>query len=300
MRRFVLALVFIAITFATSGFAQAGLLSLISAAPNNTNDQLQDRSWANTYTYDSGGVGVTEVYGLARIDRINNVDYTPSDSVWMVYSFRVKGNFTYDSNQHPQYLFQYNGWLAHEAPREKTIDSLLGVNGTGSGAMVALVELNSSPSQTDPATDALASLRDDNPADLGAAFEELHSLISNGQAKWIASFGIVNSYDVVLVGSFTNHQADELIALSIVATNGANINDFKPLFSVQSIDPVFYPNYEFASFRFITVTDQGVGGQYTDQGTVIVNYVPEPSSVLGLIGVGLSGVGVHLARRRRK
>ena len=287
MRRFVLALVFIAITFATSGFAQAGLLSLISAAPNNTNDQLQDRSWANTYA--SGGV--TEVYGLARIDKINSLNYTPNNSVWMVFSFQVTG--TFNASQYPAYLSPYNGWLAHGAPSVKTIDSLLGVTGTGTNAMVALVELNSSP------TGALASLQDDNPADLTAAFTQLQSLISGGQAKWIASFGIVDPYDVVLVGPFSNYEASELIALSIVATNGANLNDFKPLFSVQWNDPVLYPNYEFASFRFIKVTDQG-GGQYTDQGTVIVNYVPEPSSVLGLIGVGLSGVGVHLARRRRK
>jgi len=287
MRRFVLALVFIAITFATSGFAQAGLLSLISAAPNNTNDQLQDRSWANTS--DDG----TEVYGLARIDKINSLNYTPNNSVWMVFSFRVTGTFTFNASQHPAYLSPYNGWLAHGAPTANTINSLLGVTGTDPRAMVALVELNSSP------TGALASLQDDIPANLTAAFTQLKSLISGGQAKWIASFGIVDPYDVVLVGPFANYEASELIALSIVATNGANLNDFKPLFSVQANDPVVYPNYEFASFRFIKVTDQG-GGQYTDQGTVIVNYVPEPSSVLGLIGVGLSGVGVHLARRRRK
>lgn len=295
MRRLILTLLAGVITFAISGLAQAGLLSLIGAS-NNTNDFLQDRSWGNAFIYDEGGKSATEVFGLARIDKVNNSEYDPDNSVWMVYSFKQMGKFEDIAGGNvPEDLAPYKNWMAHGTPEKKTIDSLLGVTGTGN-AMVALVELNSKP------TGVLASLLDDQPADLTSAFEELQTLIGQGQAKWIASFGIVDHYrDVVLISEFdrTTDKASELLALSLVETNGVNESDFKPLFTVAANDPVYYPNYEFASFRFLTVTDQG-DLQYTDQGTVIVNYVPEPSSLLGLIGVAISGLGVHFTRRRRK
>jgi|GEM_PF-2879535 len=273
----------------------AGVLSLLSAPPNTINDKLQDRSWGNVYVDQSQQV--VEVYGLARIDKINNLTPNqggwPDNSVWLVFSFKQAGSFQNPNNI--SYLSSYVGWTQHSVASVKTLNALLGVSDIDSStAVMALVELSQSPASGS----ALASLVDDTAADLSSAFSQLKSLIALNQARWLAAFGFSNSQDVVLVEPFSGNSARELLALSVVDTNGLNISDFKGLFT-ESAPPVFYPDYEFASLRFITVTDHG-DGKYTDQGTVILNYVPEPSSLGALLGLVVSALGWYGLRQRKR
>jgi hypothetical protein len=299
MKRVILTLLFGVMAFAISSFARADLLSLLATPPNNENDVLQDRSW---------GIGVQNgnvTYGLAAFDNItvNGETINIGRSAWFVFAVQTKSSTTvrtfYDVTG-PQNIMGYD----HDPVTSGgyTLDNLIGVSGLAAkNALLVLVDGIDYENTT--YFKNLRKLKSDEAADKSRVDSAIYELKTYGTP--IVAFGLEDSQDFFFIESQGNPRK-EFMGLSVVWTaSGVDKNSFRPLFA-ESNQRVDLTQFEFSLRDFASVTiqalnpEQGVFAYYTDRATALVNYVPEPGSVIGLLTLGFAAAGVRLARRRRK
>jgi len=299
MKRVILTLLFGVMAFAISSFARADLLSLLATPPNNVNDVLQDRSW---------GIGVVVkddnvVYGLAAFDNIevNGENINIGRSAWFVFAVKTQSDTkerTFNDPTGPQIITGYE----HDpvTSGDYTLDNLIGVSGlAASNALLVLVD----GIDYQNTTYLKYHLHDDQAANKALVDEAIKEIKSMGTP--IVAFGLEDSQDFFFIESQGNPRK-EFMGLSVVWTaSGVDKNSFRPLFA-ESDQLVDLTQFEFSLRDFATVTikklnpEQDVFAWYTDRATALVNYVPEPGSVIGLLTLGFAAAGVRLARRRRK
>lgn len=279
------------------GQSSAGLITDALSAWNDDNDKLTDYSWA-VRPDPSGNPGV--VVGLARVDRIQTdghteFDYTASKRVWLAFAFQVSGLV----GSSDPYGITFSGWLKHSSPTVTTyqLPTLLGDATIPTSAMFVLLELNSSPTSGSH----LSKLEDGKYAsETGASVTGAFGEIGTLGFSWVGAFGISDpAKDFLYVNSTLGR---EVFALSLLAAGpGLNAADFKALFPIVDTYGIDETKYVFASMDFVTVfTNPGNPDEFKDSGVAVVNYVPEPTSMAALLGLGGMAVGGYVLRRRKQ
>lgn len=270
--------------------SQGGVVSALSGE-NTVDDVLTDDSLGFIVDADSSGtINSGDVsFGIAWIDDVNG-DPTVAGRTYIVYSVQFDtldpgfGVWTYK----PTTVNAYK------------LDTLLNKD-INDNSIAAVVERKTAPVPSDvfypknepgyrfgagefPGTDPSGMIND------------IQTLMSN--ADFIFAAGINSAQgDFLATTPVTSTMVSVSAQLSITDAGGLNINDFKPLFTLPGFEAAIFSaqqNVEFANFP------SGVGYIRTfDSGNYKVNYVPEPTSLAGLIGLGLTGVGLARIRRRR-
>ncbi len=281
--------------------ARANVISHLLSPPNNTNDALQDRSWRlELANQGEPGVIGNVMYGISAFDTltINGETVNVDRSAWLVFSV-TRASAATRTFQGPFGPFTLSGYdYVYTTLTGYSVAKLLNTHNVPDSAMAAIVELQIPYNSTN----YLKSLADDTAANKTLLDNAINEL--NNNSRFIAAFGIVDPQDFYFMqdpNPGTGH-AYEFFGLSPLATGpGVDINWFEPLFDEPS-QRVSLSQFEFSLRDFMNVSlrrvkpEEGVAAWYTDRGTVLVNVVPEPSSWMALLGLGLTA----WALRRRK
>lgn len=295
MRAKLLVLVFVFVSLSAS-FASADLLSLLSTPPNSVNDVLQDRSW---------GIGLADpnlgvVYGLAAFDNVTveGTTYQTGRTSWFVFSVTASSAVqrTFNDVMGPLTLsgFDHQATIANGY---KLTDLLPGWS-ISPNALIVLID-----GVDYGATTYLKTLQNDTAATKSLVDNAIAELASQG--KLVATFGLVDQQDFFFVEVSGSGSNREFMGLSVVdVATGVNPMSFRPLFA-EADERVDLTKFEFSLRDFANVTtkklnpETGVYAWYTDRATALVNYVPEPTSVVALLGLGSVALASYVARRRK-
>jgi hypothetical protein len=265
------------------------------SSDNTQDDRIQDKSYGFVMDLDSsGGPSVGDVgWGLIRVDTINDVSGL-NNRVFMVYAAQISN---VDTSLSP--LVTVSHTYVNTATAWDLKDILSGVGNAASIADRALVALIEAPSSVtfDVSFDASGGFSK-TAAQLKG---EIQSKLAT--ATVLATFGIAASSDdfYTLTGVATsspppaNTSFFQSLDFTVLDSFVGPITDWKPLFGDATAS---------ASIRTDSTLTQVTawGGQYVqtrDSGIYYANYVPEPSSLMALTAIGLSGL-IWMARRRWK
>jgi len=270
--------------------ASGGLLIDALLYQNAVDDVLTDYSW---------GVARPDqiVVGLARLDTVNNQRTYPGSDVresvaWMLFAVQVTGVGSDGELLH--------GPVPDTSPYnpKNLLNNLQG--DFGDDAMLVLLELANPPAPGSKLYQLTNSVFYDWSI-LGVAIAELN----NPTTHWLASFGIVNQqedYFKLGPGDWRNDPSlgpiwkyDEEFVLSLIEDNPNDGVIFVPLHSA--------PGY-FAISSAISVYEKSDAqknhtGLYGDSGEVFVNAIPEPTSLVAMLSLGVVYSATRMLRRRR-
>lgn len=270
--------------------AQAGLVTSLLSSDNTKNDQIQDRSVGYVIDVDGDGeIGSGDIgWGLIRVDKINNQDV--NNRVFMVYAAQL----TSGSSPFTHTAVASGGTYA--------LDTILGATLDYSNGSPIAVLLEVPASLTFSGVDFDNSSNTNTPTSLKSAIGTAF-----GSAQLIATVGLKDSQDYYsLTGSPpTPPTLIQTAELSVVESFVGPLSNWKALLDPFPNDGQDWTDNEAAikpgSIEAVTYhTDDGNYYKTADAGTYHVNYVPEPSSLAGLAGLALVGLGGVCLRRRRK
>jgi hypothetical protein len=291
---------------AICGTTRADLMSLLLAPPNTTNDALQDRSWRLEIPVNGGERGSKGniLYGLSVFDTltINGHNINVDRSAWLIFSV-TRGDPTTRSFQTPLGMQSVSGNdFAPTSLNGYKLSDLINLS-LPAYAMAALVELTVPYGETT----YLKQLVNDTAASKSNLDNAIDELATN--SKLIAAFGLDGNQDFWFMSDLNPLTATmlEFFGLSVVATGPGITPSYFNVLLPETSQRVDLSQFEFSLRDFMNVTLQQqaeasseVVGYYTDRGTVLVNVVPEPTSMLTLLGLAGAGLFTQWAGKYRR
>lgn len=278
-----------------AGGAGAGIVESLLLYQNATDDPIQDRSVGFVMDLDSdGNPSVGDVgWGLIRVDRIN--EQGAGNRVYMVYAAEISGI----SGSVPGIVTVDHTFVTSGSPwsLKNILSGVTNAADISDRALVALIETSGIPSFSGFTFDGSGAFTE-NP---GGLKSQIQSQFGSGNAQVLAAFGIAaNSDDFFqLQGNITSSPPPakqvflQFLDFTVLNSFMGAITDWKELFQDSTAHAVIGN----ATLTQVTAW----GGDYVqtrDSGTYYVNYVPEPTSLVGLLGAGVTALA--LLRRRRK
>lgn len=310
MRKALFLILFFAAWATMSSAASAGVVSAL-ASQNTFDDNLTDDSLGFVVDANSDGtVSVGDVaFGIAWLDDING-DPSIAGSAYIVYSveFLTLSASTGAATYKPTTVAAYK------------LDALLGVD-INDNSVAAIVERTGAAAGSDPfypkldgdygfgngtfASTTVAGLIDDiNGADADGLMAGASFVFAVGIDPAVGSADFFATGPLTYNSGIAKWQAGLSAGLSVTDPGVLTALDFKalttnPLYEsvVTSATQTFQGGTALAPPDF-----SAVGGSIKtyDAGNYLVNYVPEPTSLMGLLGIGLAGSVMKMVRRRRK
>ena len=273
--------------------ASGGVVSSLLTQYNASDDTLTDYSWGARPDPD-GAPGV--VVGLARLDKVNGFITHPSNQEnqalgWLLFAFevdKVENGLVYhkpldaNSSYHPKNL----------------LSSLASASDIGDNAMLVLLERNAPP--TGDLLDLVGNTfypwdasGNPDPVDL---IDAIGVLNNSATTTWLASFGITQDGDYLTLDAWVGgkYKTYEDISLSLVSDNPNDSIVFK-----QGAINFAYTRPNTGSINVSRNTPDDGATMFYDSGVLYVNAVPEPTSVVALLGLGSMAVASYVARRRK-
>jgi hypothetical protein len=274
---------------------------------NTQDDWLTDDSLGfvvdanNSGTVNAGDVA----FGIAWLDDVNG-NSSVAGRAYIVYSVEFAtvasdGSATYK----PTTVSGYK------------LDDILGVD-INDNSIAAVVERTGAPVVADPfypKTDSDYSFGSSTFPNVTPAqmIDDINGTDADGLmagASFLFAVGIVNPTDYFVTGALTwkpsisKWQTSVDAGLSVSDPGVLNPLDFKPLQSGSGYQAVAFSadqTFEGGSSSPL-VPPPFVNGRIRtfDSGNYNVNYVPEPTSLAGLLGAGLTALGIAGFRRRRR
>lgn len=293
MRKALFLILFLAAWTAMSSAASAGVVSLLASKNLPTeNDNIADDSlgFITDANGDGGAPGAGDVaWGIAEIDKVNGTSVI--GTAYLVYAAELLAPALGGATLHKE-----------SSVANYTLDSLLGVNVlANTGSIAAIVEWNqtgTNPFVTYPFGPGSFIL---SPATLKA---DLSTLMAN--SSLLFAVGVEDPADFFQTSISATDPSTGNVLLALAA--GMSVTYVGPSMVAAGFKPlVGAPGFE-ASIVFGATqvlkgpgTYSASGGDIStyDQGNYNVNYVPEPSSMIALFGLGLAGLAMSLVRRRK-
>ncbi len=310
MRKALFLILFLAAWVAMSSAASAGVVSALTSQ-NALDDNLTDDSLGFLVDADSSGaLGAGDVaFGIAWLDDING-DASVAGSAYIVYSveFLTLDSSTGAATYKPTTVAAYK------------LDALLGVD-INDNSVAAIVERTGAPVTADPfypkldasdyqfgngtfaAVTAAQMIDDINGSDADGLMAGASFLFAVGIDPSVGSVDYFSTGPLGYKPSIAKWQVTIDAGLSITDAGVLSSLDFKPLY----LNNLFEAAVISATQTFeggtsaVPPTFSAAGGviRTYDAGNYVVNYVPEPSSVIALLGLGLAGLAMSLVRRRK-
>lgn len=271
----------------TTLFAHAGVVTNLLSSMNTADDTLEDKSVGyvmDTGDPSGGSPSVGDVgWGLIRIDTINGTSVGVADHVFMLYSAQISG---ISSNVVSHVPTSDSPW---------TLKALTGLSDIDARATVLLFETQN-PQFT---TINFSTFPTMDPDTLKNTIQTLFD--TAGEVSRIATFGIADSNDYLKLFLVDAQFAKQEARLSVLQSFVGPITDWKPLFSAPNNEAGVGFSDSLATISFSSGS-YPTGQTYIksqDSGTYRANYVPEPTSLAGLLGAGLTALGIVRFRRRK-
>jgi hypothetical protein len=295
--------------------ASANVLSSLLAV-NDTDDSLTDDSLGFIVdTDDSGGLPDPGdvAFGIAWLDDINGIIAPDPRAVagraYIVYSveFVTIDSTTGAATYQPTTVVGY------------TLSDILGV-AVDDDSVAAIVERTGAPTAADPFFPKVDITNNDykfgnntfanaTPAEM---IDDINGSDADGlmsAADFLFAVGILDSVDFFETGDLdfnagiAKWQIDVTAGLSITDPGSLNPLNFQPLVTNNLYEAAVLSATQTLeggdSTTLPEFNDDGYIRTY-DAGNYIVNYVPEPTSMTALAGLGLVGLGWVVRRRMRK
>lgn len=285
MRLRLFVVVLVCLLLFVPGAVQGGVVTSLLGAMNSADDTLQDKSVGFLIDATGGGGSPTvgDVgWGLIRVDTVNGTSAGVADHVFMVYSAEIS---------------DITGSVVSHKPTSGTtwtLSAITGLSSIDSKAVVLLFE-TTSPEFTGINFSTFPTMA---PATLKSSISSLFS--TPGAVSPIAAFGL-DTGDYLKLTLFSPTFASQEARLSILNSYVGPLSDWKELFSAPGYEAGvgFSDSASTISYSAGTFPTEGyIKAQ--DSGTYRVNYVPEPASLAGVAGAGLTGLGLSWFRRRKR
>lgn len=289
--------------------ARADLFSLL-AASNKTNDSLQVTTWG-VWTKDTADPPNGVVFALGRVQLVNGQKLGEKDSAWFVYSAQLE---EIEASKTP---LNRDGYLGSATPTTCIPGNLSFPNLYGNVppySQNALLIVFDNVDTTNPAlAHYMALLEKPVGSDefVEGVLKGAHSIQQpdEGAGTPVASFGLNKEKDdFFFVGQPEEGKqgliTDALSGLSVVWTaEGVSADSFLPLLKDEWEPALDLSQFQLA-FDGTMNLEKSLGDKiilfgYTGEGTILMNHVPEPMSLVGLASLALTAGGLGFIRRRK-